>query len=97
MRRRDGLEFRASHILVKDQTTAEKLYERVKKGESFQSLAHQYSTCPSKSKGGDLGWFGPGQMVAPFENAVRKLSTGAISKPVKTQFGWHIIKKTGVR
>lgn len=91
------MEFRASHILVKDQTTAEKLYERVNKGESFQSLAHQYSTCPSKSKGGDLGWFGPGQMVAPFENAVRKLSTGAISKPVKTQFGWHIIKKTGVR
>ena len=91
------MEFRASHILVKDQATAERLYERVKKGESFQSLAHQYSTCPSKSKGGELGWFGEGKMVPQFENAVRKMSVGAISKPVKTQFGYHIIKKTGVR
>ena len=46
------MEFRASHILVKDQRKAEELYERAKKGESFQSLAHQYSTCPSKEKGG---------------------------------------------
>ena len=91
------MEFRDSHILVKDQATAEKLYERVKKGESFESLARQYSTCPSKSKGGDLGWFGEGQMVAPFENAVRKMSTGSISRPVRTQFGFHIIKKTGAR
>ena len=91
------MEFRASHILVKDQATAEKLYERVKKGESFESLARQYSTCPSKSKGGDLGWFGEGQMVAPFENAVRKMSTGSISRAVRTQFGFHIIKKTGAR
>ena len=91
------MEFRASHILVKDLATAERLYERVRKGESFQSLAHQYSTCPSKAKGGDLGWFGEGKMVAPFENAVRKMSVGAVSKPVKTQFGYHIIKKTGVR
>ena len=91
------MEFRASHILVKDQATAEKLYERVKGGESFESLARQYSTCPSKSKGGDLGWFGEGQMVAPFENAVRRMSTGSISRPVRTQFGFHIIKKTGAR
>ncbi len=91
------MEFRASHILVKDQQSAERIYERVKKGESFESLARQYSTCPSKSKGGDLGWFKEGQMVAPFENAVRKMSTGAISRPVRTQFGYHIIKKTGAR
>ncbi|MGN1163955.1 MAG: peptidylprolyl isomerase [Candidatus Ornithospirochaeta sp.] len=91
------MEFRASHILVKEQAKAEEIYQRVKKGESFQSLAHQYSTCPSKDKGGDLGWFKEGQMVPPFENAVRKMSTGAISRPVRTQFGWHIIKKTGVR
>ena len=91
------MEFRASHILVKDQATAEKLYDRVKRGESFESLARQYSTCPSKSKGGDLGWFGEGQMVAPFENAVRRMSTGSISRPVRTQFGFHIIKKTGAR
>lgn len=91
------MEFRASHILVKDQAAAERLYERVRKGESFASLAHQYSTCPSKSKGGDLGWFSEGQMVASFEAAVRKMSVGAISRPVRTQFGWHIIKKTGAR
>ena len=91
------MEFRASYILVKDQRKAEELYERAKKGESFQSLAHQYSTCPSKEKGGDLGWFGEGQMVPPFENAVRKMGTGSISRPVRTQFGWHIIKKTGAR
>ena len=91
------MEFRASHILVNDQKTAEMLYQRIKKGESFESLARQYSTCPSKSKGGDLGWFSEGQMVAPFENAVRKMPTGSISRPVHTQFGYHIIKKAGAR
>lgn len=91
------MEFRASHILVRDLQSAEKIYDRVKKGESFESLARQYSTCPSKSKGGDLCWFGEGQMVAPFENAVRRMGTGTISRPVKTQFGYHIIKKTGAR
>lgn len=91
------MEFRASHILVRDLQSAEKIYDRVRKGESFESLARQYSTCPSKSKGGDLGWFGEGQMVAPFENAVRRMGTGTISRPVKTQFGYHIIKKTGAR
>ena len=91
------MEFRASHILVKDQRKAEELYERAKKGESFQSLAHQYSTCPSKEKGGDLGWFGEGQMVKEFEEATKKLSYGAVSRPVRTQFGFHVIKKTGCR
>ena len=89
------MEWRASHILVKDASLAEKLYERAKRGESFESLARQYSTCPSKSKGGDLGWFGEGQMVAPFENAVRRMGMRTISRPVRTQFGSHSIKKTG--
>ena len=91
------MEFRASHILVRDQATAEKLYNRIKAGESFESLARQYSTCPSKSKGGDLGWFGEGQMVREFENAVRRMGTGSISRPVRTQFAYHIIKKTGAK
>ena len=91
------MEFKASHILVRDLQSAERLYERVKKGESFEALARQYSTCPSKSKGGDLGWFKEGQMVPPFENAVRRMGTGSISRPIKTQFGYHIIKKTGAR
>lgn len=91
------MEFKASHILVHDQASADKLYERIRKGESFETLARQYSTCPSKSKGGDLGWFKEGQMVPQFENAVRRMGTGTISKPVRTQFGYHIIKKTGAR
>ncbi len=91
------MEFRASHILVSDKTTADNIYERVKKGESFASLAQSYSKCPSKSKGGDLGWFKEGTMVKEFENQVRRMGTGSISKPVRTQFGYHIIKKTGVR
>ncbi len=91
------MEWRASHILVKDAATAEKLYERARRGESFESLARQYSTCPSKSKGGDLGWFGEGKMVPAFENAVRRMSMRSISRPVRSQFGYHIIKKTGER
>ncbi len=91
------MEFKASHILVRDAATADKIYLRVRGGESFESLARQYSTCPSKSKGGDLGWFKEGQMVPPFENAVRRMGMGTISKPVRTQFGYHIIKKTGAR
>lgn len=88
---------RASHILVKDKALADRIYTEVKGGGNFAALARRYSTCPSKEKGGDLGWFGPGTMVREFEEATRKLGYGAISRPVHTQFGWHIIKKTGVK
>ncbi len=91
------MQWRASHILLKDRESAERIYERIRKGESFSSLAHQYSSCPSREKGGDLGWFGPGQMVTEFENEVRRMGMGSISKPVRTRFGYHIIKKTGVK
>jgi peptidyl-prolyl cis-trans isomerase C len=91
------MEMRASHILVKDRELANKILADLKKGVNFESLARQYSTCPSKSKGGDLGWFGPGQMVKPFEEACQRLSVGALSGIVSTQFGLHIIKKTGSR
>ena len=91
------MEWRASHILVKDRRTADEVYKRLKQGGDFSKLAKEYSTCPSKSKGGDLGWFGPGQMVKPFELAVMKLGSGSLSQPVSTQFGYHIIKKTGQR
>jgi peptidyl-prolyl cis-trans isomerase C len=89
------MEWRASHILVKDRKLAESILNMISKGGKFESLAKEYSTCPSKSKGGDLGWFGPGQMVKEFEAATSKLSSGRISKIVKTQFGFHLIKKTG--
>ncbi len=91
------MQWRASHILVKNRTQATKILDQLKQGGSFASLARQYSTCPSKSKGGDLGWFGPGQMVPPFEAAVKRMGHGSLSGVVQTQFGFHIIKKTGVR
>jgi len=91
------MEWRASHILVKNKSIADDILKRVNKGVRFEQLAKEFSTCPSKSKGGDLGWFGPGQMVKPFEEAVRKMPRNRPSKPIKTQFGYHIIKKTGER
>ncbi len=91
------MEWRASHILVKDKALAQELLSRLKKGGNFEALAREYSTCPSKSSGGDLGWFGPGKMVAPFESACSRLGVGSLSDVVSTQFGHHIIKLTGRR
>jgi peptidyl-prolyl cis-trans isomerase C len=89
------MEWRASHILVKDKRLADDLLRKAKQGASFESLAREHSTCPSKSRGGDLGWFGPGKMVAAFENACRRLSPGSLSDVVSTSFGYHLIKLTG--
>ncbi len=89
------MEWKASHILVKEYDLARRLQGELKKGARFEDLARQYSTCPSKSSGGDLGWFGPGKMVKEFEDACRKTGIGSITDPVRTQFGYHIIKVTG--
>jgi parvulin-like peptidyl-prolyl isomerase len=86
---------KASHILVEKQSQALKVLEELKSGADFRELAKKYSTCPSGKKGGDLGQFGRGQMVREFEQAVFALKTGQVSEPVKTRFGYHIIKKTG--
>jgi len=86
---------RASHILVADQATAMEIKQKLNEGNNFDSLARKYSSCPSSSRGGDLGDFGPGQMVRPFEDATVSLSIGSVSEPVQTQFGWHIIHRTG--
>lgn len=91
------MEWKASHILVKQQDLAKRIYQLIREKKDFKALAKEYSTCPSKSKGGDLGWFGPSQMVRPFEEAVKKMSVGSVKGPVKTQFGYHIIKLTGRR
>jgi peptidyl-prolyl cis-trans isomerase C len=88
------MEWRASHILVKDRNLADDISKRIKQGAHFESLAREHSTCPSKSSGGDLGWFGPGKMVAAFEAAVKRLSPGSVGDVVQTQFGYHIIKCT---
>jgi peptidyl-prolyl cis-trans isomerase C len=89
------MEWRASHILVKDRQLARELLKKIKLGASFEAMAREHSTCPSKSRGGDLGWFGPGKMVAAFEAACKRLSNGGLSDVVSTQFGHHIIKLTG--
>ncbi len=89
------MEMRASHILVKERGLAEAIVKKLKSGVDFAALAREYSTCPSKAKGGDLGWFSEGQMVKPFEEATKKMGVGSLSGVVSTQFGFHIIKKTG--
>ncbi len=91
------MEWKASHILVKSQDHAKNVLKRLKTGGRFEALAKEFSECPSKSKGGDLGWFGPGKMDKRFEEACRKLRPGRMSGIVKTQFGYHIIKLTGQR
>jgi len=83
--------------LVKDRGKAEDLLRQVKQGANFESLARSFSTCPSSSSGGDLGWFGEGKMVPAFESAVKRLSPGSVSDIVQTGFGYHIIKCTGRR
>jgi peptidyl-prolyl cis-trans isomerase C len=86
---------RASHILVEKQSQALKIVEELKAGGNFSELAKKYSTCPSGKRGGDLGRFGRGQMVKEFEQTAFALKHGQVSEPVKTQFGYHIIKRTG--
>lgn len=82
----------AAHILVKSEDKAKDLLTKVKAGESFSDLAKKHSDCPSGKKGGDLGWFGRGQMVKEFEDACFSGEKGATVGPVKTQFGYHLIK-----
>lgn len=87
---------RVSHILVEKQTQALKILEELKAGADFGGLAKKYSSCPSGKRGGDLGQFGRGQMVREFEQAAFALKLGQVTEqPVKTQFGYHIIKRTG--
>ena len=96
-------EVRASHILVKTKEEAEKLLEEeaeklldeIKGGKSFAEAAQENSLCPSGSAGGDLGYFGRGMMVKPFEDAAFNMEVGEVSDPVQTQFGWHLIQLTG--
>lgn len=84
----------ASHILVATEEEAREIYGRIASGEStFEEEALAHSTCPSKANGGNLGEFGRGQMVPEFDKAVFEMQVGEItSEPVKTQFGYHLIK-----
>jgi parvulin-like peptidyl-prolyl isomerase len=84
----------ASHILVEKHSQALKILEELAIGMDFKKLARKHSICPSGKRGGDLGKFGRGQMVKEFEKAAFALKIGEISALVKTQFGYHIIKRT---
>mgnify|MGYP002625430148 CR=1 FL=1 len=87
-------EVKASHILVETQDEALNLLNEIKSGKAFGDVAAMHSLCPSGAAGGDLGYFGRGVMVKPFEDAAFDLEVGEISEPVKTQFGWHLIQLT---
>jgi len=86
---------RASHILVKTEADAQRMMKRIADGEDFAAVAKRFSSCPSGKNGGDLGWFGKGQMVPEFEQVAFENEPGKVVGPVKTQFGYHVIKVTG--
>lgn len=84
-------EFNASHILVATEEEAKEIKAQLDDGADFAELAKEKSTGPSGPNGGALGWFGKGQMVPEFEQAVIGLEKGQVSDPVQTQFGWHVV------
>jgi peptidyl-prolyl cis-trans isomerase C len=84
----------ASHILVTTEKECLELKAKLDKGAAFDSLAKQHSSCPSGQRGGDLGEFGPGQMVKEFDDVVFSAAVGEVHGPVKTQFGYHLLKIT---
>ena len=89
------MQLRASHILVTTKESADDLLRQINEGADFAVLARQNSSCPSGQNGGDLGTFGPGMMVKSFEDATIATPIGSISQPVQTQFGYHLIHRTG--
>jgi len=91
-----GNKIKCSHILVKKQSEALAIMERLKQGEKFGRLAKELSIDSGSAKrDGNLGYFGRGKMVKPFEEAAFKLQVGQVSEPVKSEYGYHIIKRLG--
>lgn len=86
---------RASHLLVQTKEEVEKLRAEILAGKDFAQVAKEVSMCPSGKQGGDLGFFGKGQMVPEFEKAAFSLPVGEVSEPIQTQFGWHLLVVTG--
>ncbi len=84
----------ANHILVSSMEQAQQLQKQLSEGVDFADLARNHSSCPSGRNGGNLGQFGRGMMVPPFETAAFALAVGETSQPVQTQFGWHLIQRT---
>lgn len=99
-------QYHAQHILIKAdsgnaaaaaEVTIRKIAQQARSGMDFAALARQYSQDGSAANGGDLGWFSDGVMVPQFEDAVHQLKPGQVSQPVRSQFGWHVIKLVDVR
>ncbi len=85
-------EVHAAHILVKSEKKANKVLDMINSGQSFAEMARKHSICPSSKSKGDLGWFEKGQMVPEFEKAAFEGQKGKVIGPVKTEFGYHLIK-----
>jgi peptidyl-prolyl cis-trans isomerase C len=85
---------RARHILVDSEDLCRDLKQQIADGADFGALAREHSRCPSGRRGGDLGEFGPGQMVPEFDRVVFNEAVGEAHGPVKTQFGWHLVEIT---
>jgi peptidyl-prolyl cis-trans isomerase C len=86
-------EIHCAHILVKTEKEAQAAMERLERGEKFANIAGEISLCPSGKRGGDLGTFGRGRMVKEFEEAAFALQKGQVSPIVKTEFGYHIVRR----
>ncbi|MFC7702704.1 peptidylprolyl isomerase [Plastorhodobacter daqingensis] len=90
-------EYNAAHILVETEEEARALKSEIDGGADFAELAREHSRDGAAQGGGALGWFGPGMMVQPFEDAVTQLEVGEVSDPVQTQFGWHLVRLNETR
>ena len=84
----------ARHILVADEATCSQLKKDIEGGADFAAVAREHSECPSARRGGDLGEFGPGEMVREFDTVVFSAPLNTVQGPVKTQFGYHLIEVT---
>ncbi len=84
----------ARHLLVTDEELCQDLKKQIQDGADFGEVAKQHSTCPSGQRGGDLGQFGPGDMVPEFDAVVFNEAVGEVHGPVKTQFGYHLLEVT---
>jgi peptidyl-prolyl cis-trans isomerase C len=84
----------ARHILVETEELCEELKTKIAGGEDFAKIAQEHSSCPSSASGGDLGSFGPGQMVPQFDQVVFSAAVNEVHGPVKTQFGYHLLEVT---
>jgi peptidyl-prolyl cis-trans isomerase C len=84
----------ARHILVDTEEQCEELKTQIEGGGDFAALAQEHSSCPSGASGGDLGSFGPGQMVPEFDKVVFSANVNEVQGPVKTQFGYHLLEVT---